>query len=50
MELQEIVDYKVTKGFSKILSLENREGYLQIIEKLTRTKLIVKDNKVLIVW
>jgi hypothetical protein len=50
MELQEIVDYKISKGFDKILSSENREGYLQIIEKLTRTKLITKDNKVLIIW
>ena len=50
MELQEIVNYKISKGFDKILSLENREGYLQIIQKLTRTKLIVKDNKVLIIW
>jgi rRNA processing protein Krr1/Pno1 len=50
MELQEIHDYKITKGFDKILSLENKEGYLQIIQKLTRTKLIVKDNKVLIIW
>ena len=50
MELQELKDYKISKGFDKILSLKNREGYLQIIEKLTRTKLIVKDNKVLIIW
>ena len=50
MELQEINNYKVAKGFEKVLSSENREGYLQIIQKLTRTKLIVKDNKVLIIW
>ena len=50
MELEKIIDYKMTKGFDKILSSENREGYLQIIQKLTRTKLIVKDNKVLIIW
>jgi len=50
MELQEIINYKITKGFDKILSSENKEGYLQIIQKLTRTKLIVKNNKVLIIW
>ena len=50
MELQELKDYKISKGFDKILSSENREGYLQIIQKLTRTKLIVKDSKVLIIW
>jgi hypothetical protein len=50
MEFKELNDYKITKGFNKILSSENREGYLQIIQKLTRTKLIVKDDKVLIIW
>ena len=50
MEFETLNNHKITKGFDKILSLENREGYLQIIQKLTRTKLIVKDNKVLIIW
>ena len=50
MEFEALNDYKITKGFDKILSSENKEGYLQIIQKLTRTKLIVKDNKVLIIW
>jgi hypothetical protein len=50
MELRELKDYKISKGFEKILSLENREGHLQIIEKLTRTKIIVKNNIVLIIW
>ena len=50
MEFEKLNNHKITKGFDKILSLENKEGYLQIIQKLTRTKLIVKDNKVLIVW
>ena len=45
-----LIENLTTKGFDKILSSENREGYLQIIQKLTRTKLIVKDNKVLIIW
>jgi rRNA processing protein Krr1/Pno1 len=50
MEFEALNNHKITKGFDKILSSENREGYLQIIQKLTRTKLIVKDNKVLIIW
>lgn len=50
MEFGILNDYKITKGFDKILSLENREGYLKVIEKLTKTKLIVKDNKVLIIF
>ena len=50
MEFEILNDYKITKGFDKILSLENREGYLKVIEKLTKTKLIVKDNKVLIIF
>ena len=50
MEFKILNDYKITNGFDKILSLENREGYLKVIEKLTKTKLIVKDNKVLIVF
>jgi hypothetical protein len=50
MKFEKLNNHKITKGFDKILSLENKEGYLQIIQKLTRTKLIVKDNKVLIVW
>ena len=50
MEFGILNDYKITKGFDKILSLENREGYLKVIEKLTKTKLIVKDNKVFIIF
>ena len=50
MEFGILKDYKITKGFDKILSLENKEGYLKVIEKLTKTKLIVKDNKVLIIF
>ena len=50
MKFEKLNNHKITKGFDKILSLENKEGYLQIIQKLTRTKLIVKDNKVLIIW
>jgi hypothetical protein len=50
MKFEKLNNHKITKGFDKILSSENKEGYLQIIQKLTRTKLIVKDNKVLIVW
>jgi hypothetical protein len=50
MEFQILNDYKITKGFDKLLSLKERDGYLQVIEKLTKTKLIVKDNKVLIIF
>ena len=37
MEFGILNDYKITKGFDKLLSLKERDGYLQVIEKLTKT-------------
>ena len=50
MNLSVVNNHKITKGFDKILSSKNREGYLQIIEKLTKTKVIVKDNNVILIF
>jgi len=37
-------------AFSKLLSSKDREGLIQIIEKLTKTKIIIKDNSIFIIW
>lgn len=50
MELHRLHDTRVSKNFEKILLSPRRNELISVIEKLTKTKIIVKDNNVIIIW
>ena len=51
MEFSKLHNFKIENNFNKLLLLEDRDAYIKVIEKLTRTKIVIKDNnQVFIIW
>ncbi len=50
MEFYKIGNTKLELGFRKLLQMSDRKARIEGIEKLTKTKIIIENNNVFIIW
>jgi hypothetical protein len=50
MEFHRIHNTKLEIGFNKILEMKGNKAIIDIVEKLTKTKIIIKEKNIFIIW